>query len=79
MILGYKEIEVDRKKQKLLHIKLSRTPIAGFRANKLKEMTEGEGDPDIEMYLNDNFIPVWGYGKAELGTATIKLTSGPGN
>lgn len=72
-VQGYKLKNIGGKKQNLLHIILKRTPIAGFRPNKLKEMQEGEGDPDIEMYLNQDFIPIWGFGKAELGTATITL------
>lgn len=72
-IQGYETKNIGGKKQKLLHIILKRTPIAGFRANKLKEMLEGEGDPDIEIFLNDDYLPVWGFGEAELGTATIKL------
>ena len=74
LIVGYKNIHVSNKKQRLLHIKLSRTPIAGFRDNELKRIHNIEkGDPDVELYLNEDFIPIWGHAEAGYGTATIKL------
>ena len=71
VINGYKNINVSGKDRNLLHVQFQRTPIAGFRANELKRMDEH--DPVVDVYLDKNFIPVWGYGKAGMGTATIRL------
>ena len=71
VIKGYETVNVGGRDQNLLHVQFKRNPIAGFKPNKLKEMAKE--DPVVDVYLNADFIPVWGFGKTEMGTATIKL------
>lgn len=71
VIHGYKNIRVEDKVHNLLHVTLQRIPVAGFREKEIKRMKDQE--PIIDIYLNDDFIPLWGLGTAGMGTATFKL------
>lgn len=70
-IEGMKTVEFEGEPRDFMHIQFFREPIAGFREKELKRMEDQE--PVIDVYLNEDFIPVWGLGTARLGIATIKL------
>jgi len=72
-IKGNKSVMIGGKMQNLLHIHLRREPLAGYTDKDLVEMKEDE--QSIDFYLNEDFVPVWGAAKAQMGSATIKLIS----
>lgn len=72
-VKGYEQINVNGESQRLLRASIERKPVAGFRERDLKEMREQ--NQIIDFYLNDNFVPVYGVAKAQVGRATIKLVS----
>jgi hypothetical protein len=72
-IQGYETIQFDGKQREFLRINIRRLPIAGYTENDLQEMADEQ--QNIDFYLNEDFIPVYGVAKAAVGRATIKLVS----
>ena len=69
-IIGYQDRKIDGKVMKLLKITMDRVPLAGFNIKELSKLKEY--DPVIDIYADDNFIPVYAIGHAIIGEFTIK-------
>ena len=72
-VVGYENKKVDGNKQKLLHITLNRSVIAGFTTKELERIKNF--NPTFDLWLNEDYIPVIGSGQAVIGHAEMNLVS----
>ncbi len=72
-VLGYENKKIDGKKLRLLHVNINRTIIAGFNAKELAKAKQE--DPNMDIYIGEDMIPVFATAKAPIGTATVTLVS----
>ncbi|PIR32205.1 MAG: hypothetical protein COV36_04670 [Alphaproteobacteria bacterium CG11_big_fil_rev_8_21_14_0_20_44_7] len=70
-IHGYKEKKVAGERKQLLHVSFKQEALAGWRESELKRLHER--DAVINLYLDENYIPVLGFGQSQIGDLEIKL------
>lgn len=69
-VIGYQNMNIGAKSMKLLKVTMTRTAISGFNKKELDSLKNS--DPVIDIYADDNFIPVYAAGHALIGEFTIE-------
>lgn len=71
-VVGYKQVNINGPK-KLLQVDFDRSPVTGYNKRELEKMKEV--NPLINIFVNDDMIPVYAKGQSVIGEIEVKLVS----